>query len=235
MDLSYLPRFATTGYFNMYTIPFLKRVKVTMTCSVESPFWFRVGGVENYPVVVGKLQLPDHARLRVARYNSSVGLGALIDIAVVAGSAGLVSQVSMFVQSALPYQEGCVQATVDGRKLWLSSGLEDYFLGSYFHTMPNMELGLAGFRLDNSSHISRGPNTLAAYRIHSPDPIFFSKSLQLQWQVTAMQPQVVKAGYKTSCNNQWPQSEGVTPIPGADGDVKYGTATVITYAWVYTY
>ena len=49
------------------------------------------------------------------------------------------------VRSSTPYQEGCVQASVDGGPTqWLSSGLEDFFLGSNFHTMPNEELRLSG-------------------------------------------------------------------------------------------
>jgi hypothetical protein len=61
------------------------------------------------------------------------------------------SQMNMYVRSTAPYQEGCVQASVDGRKIWLSSGLEDYFLGSYFHSMPQLSLPLTGFQLSNSS------------------------------------------------------------------------------------
>ena len=46
----------------------------------------------------------------------------------------------------------------------------DFFLGSNFHTMPNEELSLSGFHLDNSSSVGESgwrhglPNALAAYR-----------------------------------------------------------------------
>ena len=46
----------------------------------------------------------------------------------------------------------------------------DFFLGSNFHTMPNEELTLSGFHLDNSSSVGGSgwrhglPNALAAYR-----------------------------------------------------------------------
>ena len=46
----------------------------------------------------------------------------------------------------------------------------DFFLGSNFHTMPNEELTLSGFHLDNSSSVGESgwrhglPNALAAYR-----------------------------------------------------------------------
>ena len=68
----------------------------------------------------------------------------------------MLTSVNMLVSSSCAYQEGCVQATVDGRKLWVSSGLEDFFLGSNFHTMPNYQLPTAGFYLDNSSTINSG-------------------------------------------------------------------------------
>ena len=140
-----------TGYFNEYQIPFQKRVRVTIQCDVETRFFYRLGGAENLPVAIGNLQLPPTARLRVERGDKSVGLGGLASLVDVSGSTGLLASVNMFVRSTAAYQEGCFQATVDGKKLWLSSGLEDFFLGAYFHSMPQMELGSVGFHLSNST------------------------------------------------------------------------------------
>jgi hypothetical protein len=40
-----------------------------------------------------------------------------------------------------------MSALIDGtRPLWLSSGLEDYFLGAYFHSMPTEHLPYSGFQ-----------------------------------------------------------------------------------------
>ena len=140
-----------TGYFNEYQIPFQQRVRVTIQCDVETRFFYRLGGAENTPVAIGNLQLPPTARLRVERFDQSVGLGGLASLVDVNGSTGLLASLNMFVRSTAAYQEGCFQATVDGKKLWLSSGLEDFFLGAYFHSMPQMELGSVGFHLSNST------------------------------------------------------------------------------------
>ena len=69
-------------------------------------------------------QLPNHARLRVESFDATVGMGALVDLVDVSGKAGLLSSVNMRVASGSAYQEGCVQAMVDGERLWVSSGLE---------------------------------------------------------------------------------------------------------------
>jgi hypothetical protein len=122
------------GWFNKWAVPFRRRVRVTMTCSVTSPFWYRVAGAENYPIAVGNLQLPPTAKLSIRKFNQTVGMGALVPLANVSGTPGLLSQVNMWVRSTEPYQEGCVQASVDGRRMWLSSGLEDYFLGTHTAT-----------------------------------------------------------------------------------------------------
>jgi len=223
------------GWYNRYQIPFQSKVKITMTCNVDSPFWFRVAGVENYPIIVGDLQLPSHAKLEIQSFNATVNINDLVTLAALNGTAGLLTQLNVYVQSSSAYQEGCVQATLDGSHQWISSGFEDYFLGSYFHTMPNMELGLAGFRLTNSTTCKGDmPNSLAAYRIHSPDPLLFTKSLLFQWQPTS--------DHTDQCNYKWPPT---TPpsIHGSDRTREQGSDSppptnpvhVQTYAWVYKY
>jgi hypothetical protein len=83
-----------------------------------------VGGVENFPIIVGDLQLPAHAKLEIQSFNATVNVGDLVTLAAVNGSAGLLAQLNVFVQSQERYQEGCVQATLDGRHMWVSSGFE---------------------------------------------------------------------------------------------------------------
>ena len=66
------------GWYNRYQIPFQSKVKITMTCNVDSPFWFRVAGVENYPIIVGDLQLPSHAKLEIQSFNATVNINDLV-------------------------------------------------------------------------------------------------------------------------------------------------------------
>eukprot|EP00658_Telonema_sp_P-2_P038386 TRINITY_DN27557_c0_g1_i3.p1 TRINITY_DN27557_c0_g1~~TRINITY_DN27557_c0_g1_i3.p1 ORF type:complete len:387 (+),score=66.17 TRINITY_DN27557_c0_g1_i3:135-1295(+) len=227
----------TTGWYNSYQIPFTQRVRVTMQCSEPGPIYFRVAGAENLPMVIGRLDLPPTSKLHVKTFDQTVGMGGLVTLASIKG-AGLVTQLNMFVRSSAAYQEGCAQATVDGTKLWLSSGLEDFFLGAYFHSMPQMELRTVGFHLSNSTTCPSkqdGPNSLAAYRIMHTDPILFSQSLEFQWQPHGNQPELTRAGFPISCNRAWPPSGGLEPAPGAGGDPAVGLVNLTTLTWIYTY
>ena len=58
--------------------------------------------------------------------------GTLIKFASVVGKAGLMRQFNLVVNSSnYRYQEGCMSAMIDQAPLFLSSGLEDYFLGRF--------------------------------------------------------------------------------------------------------
>ena len=227
----------TTGWYNTYQIPFSHRVRVTITCSQPSPLFYRVAGMENVPVIIGNLQLPSSAKLRVSTFDQTVGMGGLVTLASVDGP-GMLTQLNMFVRSTAAYQEGCVQATVDGQKLWLSSGLEDFFLGAYFHTMPQMKLATVGFHLSNSTRCPskhNGPNSLSAYRIVHSDPVLFRSKLAFQWQPHGKQRELQKAVFPISYNGGWPASPGLTPVPGAGGDSSVGVVNITTLSWIYTY
>jgi hypothetical protein len=75
-----------------------------------------------------------------------------------------------------------------------------------------------------------GPNGLAAYRIHGPDPVLFHDTFVLQWQPTGG-----GTAPKMDCNGGWPQTDGLWPPPDAEGDRSQGTVSITTHAWVYTY
>ena len=58
-----------SGLYNTYRIPFGKSIRVTgqLGAGVEKPqvFWWIIRGVENLPVFLGNIRLPDNARLRL--------------------------------------------------------------------------------------------------------------------------------------------------------------------------
>jgi hypothetical protein len=56
----------------------------------------------------------------------------------------------------------------------LSSGLEDYSLGTYYFNRGRYANGLAGL-----THLDTKNNTFSAYRFHDNDPVFFQKGLRL--------------------------------------------------------
>ena len=72
--------------------------------------------------------------------------------------------------------EGCIRAYLDGdaEPEYLSSGLEDYFLGSgFFHQNQPYCGAVAGLTyLDKQ-------NAFSAYRFHDDDPLFFQNGLRL--------------------------------------------------------
>ena len=56
----------------------------------------------------------------------------------------------------------------------LSSGLEDYFLGTYFFNRGMYHNDVAGL-----THLNKEDHSFSAYRFHEEDPIFFRKGLRL--------------------------------------------------------
>ena len=180
------------GQFNNYQIPYGNGVRVTVL-PVTKVFdsvtgrnaWWTIRGTENLPLVVGGRRLPDTARLRL---HSLEGYKAkqleeftLCDVK----GAGSIYQVTMAVQGErksgdwkdLGYMEGCVRAYLNGsaKPEYLSSGLEDYFLGSgYFHQNQLYFGPVAGL-----THVDKMANNFSAYRFHDDDPVFFQTGLKL--------------------------------------------------------
>ena len=97
-------------------------------------------GVENLPIVAAGLTLPPSTRLHLQHTKKTVQAGTLIKFASVAGKAGLMRQFNLVVNSSnYRYQEGCMSAMIDQAPLFLSSGLEDYFLGTLESTHPPLD------------------------------------------------------------------------------------------------
>eukprot|EP00756_Hemistasia_phaeocysticola_P049432 Hpha_TRINITY_DN23905_c0_g1::TRINITY_DN23905_c0_g1_i1::g.137841::m.137841 len=206
-----------SGFYNTYLIPFEVSIRVTLTCSESHTIWYMIRGMENAPLTVSGLDLPPSARLNMAHTKVDAVVDTLIGLVNTSGKSGMLRQVTMYANSSTyKFQEGCVSAIIDGRQdpLWLSSGLEDYFLGAYFHSMPDQQLPYSGFAL-NITPSSPGckddlcTNSMAAYRIHEHDPVIFMSSFVLRW-IASSDNAHHNSGY---CNyNAWPPaSEPPTP------------------------
>jgi hypothetical protein len=81
------------------------------------------------------------------------------------------------------YLESCLRAFPNGRKdpLWLSSGTEDYFLGTYYFNAGLYHLPVAGLThldSDRAGSLFR----FSAYRFHEEDPIPFQTGFRLVWR-----------------------------------------------------
>lgn len=177
-----------SGVYNTYRIPFSKgiQIKAELAPEVRQPqvFWWIVRGLTNYPVRCGDIALPAAARLRLHRREKTV-VEPLEELEILRTERrGLLYAVTLAAASGnFNYLESCLRAFPNGRKdpLWLSSGTEDYFLGTYYFNAGLYHLPVAGLtHLDPDE-----PGSLyrfSAYRFHEDDPVPFQRGLRLVWR-----------------------------------------------------
>jgi hypothetical protein len=178
--------------FNNYHIPYGNGIRVTLLPMTKvfdgvngRKAWWILRGTENLRLVVGGRQLPEGTRLKLYRLDNyrarPLEEFALCDVK----GSGLLYLVTMAAQGEhgaadgndLAFMEGCMRAYLDGeaKPEFLSSGLEDYFLGSgYFHQNQRYYGAVAGL-----THIDKRANAFSAYRFHDDDPVFFQKGFRL--------------------------------------------------------
>ena len=77
---------------------------------------------------------------------------------------------------SLSFLEACMRAYLDGsaEPMLLSSGLEDYFLGTYYFNKGRYANNLAGL-----TYLNIKARAFSAYRFHDADPLFFRSGLRL--------------------------------------------------------
>lgn len=176
-----------SGLYNSYRIPFGKSVRVTAELAPgvkrSHAFWWIVRGVENLPVYLGNIRLPPSARLRLV-VHEDVKLRPLemVDLAQSPG-AGALYQVTLSVASKnCNFLEGMMRAYLNGstQPLLLSSGTEDYFLGTYYFNRGKYHLPLAG--LTHKKVSFSGACRFSAYRFHVEDPVIFQQGWRLVWR-----------------------------------------------------
>lgn len=177
-----------SGMYNTLRVPFGRHIRVTGQRHAEgpaqSPFWWILRGTENLPVLVGGVELPSAARLRLHKLESFVAKPlqefALFDV----NGSGALYQVTIAAKAvehkegwfAISYLEGCMRAYIgkSAEPLMLSSGLEDYFTGTYYFNRGRFANELAGL-----THFDEKAQSFSAYRFHDDDPLFFDKGLRL--------------------------------------------------------
>jgi hypothetical protein len=177
-----------SGLYNTYRIPFGKSIRVTGQRSRQSPdgapFWWIMRGTENLPVSLGGVRLPDSARLKLHKVEQySAKRLEEFNLCDVKG-AGALYQVTIAAKTNKPtggwkdlsFLEACMRAYVDGadEPMFLSSGLEDYFLGTYYFNRGKYANDVAGL-----THLNREDASFSAYRFHDEDPVFFHNGLRL--------------------------------------------------------
>ncbi len=147
-------------------------------------FWWIVRGTENLPVTIGGVRLPDTTRLRLYKLEKHRAQPLEEFTMCDVKGAGTLYQVTMAAQAMrqsgswkdLSYMEACMRAYEQGEPepLLLSSGLEDYFLGTYYFNKGRYYTPIAGL-----THLDKQDNSFSAYRFHEDDPVFFQNGLRL--------------------------------------------------------
>lgn len=181
----------TSGIYNTYKIPFGENIRITAQLSPDADlserrptFWWIIRGTENLPVVFNGIRLPDQARLKLHKLeNYRAEPLEEFTMAEMKG-AGMLYQVSMEARGLrdtnhwrdLSFMESCIRAYRSGEQdpMFVSSGLEDYFLGTYYFNTGRYANRLAGL-----THLDKEKKEFSAYRFHVDDPIFFQKGLRL--------------------------------------------------------
>jgi hypothetical protein len=170
-----------SGIYNTYRIPFGKSVRVTAQLGIgvkDNPeFWWIIRGSENLPVTIGGIKLPEEARLKLYKRENYLAKRLEEFDLCKTTKAGCLYQVMIAARSEnLNFLEAIMRAYINGKEkpLLLSSGLEDYFLGTYYFNRGKYSTPVAGL-----THIDEKDNSFSAYRFHDDDPVFFQKGIRL--------------------------------------------------------
>jgi hypothetical protein len=178
--------------YDTYRIPFGSSIRVTAQRAPDADdnplFWWIIRGTENLPVEIGGVRLPDTARLHLYKMENHTaqpleefalcdvpGDGALYEVTMAAKGLRTLPDAKDRWQD-LSYMEACMRAYVGGaqKPLMLSSGLEDYFLGTYYFNRGRYTTPVAGL-----THFNPVKNEFSAYRFHEDDPVFFQNGFRL--------------------------------------------------------
>lgn len=169
------------GIYNNYRIPFGRSIRVTAQRSDDAEnnpqVWWIIRGIANGRVSLGSVELPEEARLKLHRLEDYEARPLEeFDLCKVPGK-GALYQVTIAAESkSLTYLEACMRAYLGGKPkpLMLSSGLEDYFLGTYYFDTGKFHADIAGL-----THFDPKAGKFSAYRFHDDDPIIFQDGLRL--------------------------------------------------------
>ena len=167
--------------FNNYRIPFGRSVRVTAQLgqgvSGNPQIWWIIRGMENGRINLGGVDLPETARLRLIRLEDHEAEPLEeFNLCDVDGKGALFQVTIQAEGTSLSYLEACIRAYLGKQDtpLMLSSGLEDYFLGTYYFNTGIYHADMAGL-----THFDKKAARFSAYRFHDEDPVIFQNGLRL--------------------------------------------------------
>jgi hypothetical protein len=121
--------------------------------------------------------MPANARLRLHKKEDLIVQPLEEFVLCHLSGAGMLFMVTMAAKSSnFEFMEGQIRAYFgnDREPQFLSSGLEDYFLGTYYFNRGLYHLPQAGL-----THKNEDDHSFSAYRFHDIDPIVYSSGLRL--------------------------------------------------------
>lgn len=202
-----------SGYWNTYLVPFSSSVNVTV--ELDGPagqsqyFWLILRGTTKASLTLpGGLPMPVGARLRsFENHASAMPPYAYMPMFNSSASNGAVLMTSLAVRgSQYEFLEGCLRAANAAGEAWspsspsylLSSGTEDYFLGTFYFNKGPYQDTLAGVTelcpephdtsprpSDASQGCTPEPGVMrfSAYRVHGGlDPLLFENGMSATWR-----------------------------------------------------
>ena len=212
------------GLYNTIKIPFGKKIKITaqnkfLAGKKACYFWWIFRGTSNMPAIINGVTLPENARIKLHKVEEKLvnayaefdlcntKKDGLLYMIYIQGEAAEPDKTYKEEWHKLSFLEACIRAYIGGTKepVFLSSGLEDYFLGTYYFESGPFANDLAGLTYFNKEEAK-----FAGYRIHERDPYYFKNGLRL----------TCKAG------ETWPEKNNIKLHDAPNS--KY-----TSYTWIY--
>lgn len=222
------------GLYNTIRMPFQKSIRITFTSTVDQGYyWYIIRGSENYPLIIGDLELPKTAKLKLYKLEDlTIFPLQYVTMASSSNSSGLLYQVTLAGSSVnFHYLEACFRARVDDEDnlQYLSSGTEDFFLSAYYYNGGQFHTSHSGLTY------FKNPGTMSAYKFFEDDPVMFTKSFKLLWRCGEANDNncfklsnrdCFQQGDETYCKNPKGVHERLK-------NLDLATAKITSYVWTY--
>ena len=190
---------ANGGWWWNVRVPFAKSIRVTTELPpvpghpevTSVGCYLQVRGAENIPIVLGGIELPSNARLRLQKIEGReykwMDRVTLLDVP---DGRGAVLMNTYAVECATEgFQEGCVHIYTPRNSTpfpgtLLATGLEDYYNSAYYFSAGQFTQAETGNTWWDGGWNATHPGRWSAYRIHDSDMQFFRDGVKLETRIS---------------------------------------------------
>lgn len=176
------------GMYNNYRIPYQNGIKITVTMSrketQENLFWSIVRATEGMEFFLYQKKAVN-PRLVLHKVEDYTAMPLEEFEIYKAHRPGCLFLTTMSaVSDNLEYEEACFRGYCGGEMQLLSSGMEDYFLGTYYFQKGKYQNDIAGVTHFKAEEYTIGgrtktPTEFSGYRFHTDDPVFFPEDFRM--------------------------------------------------------